>query len=419
MAFLPAIQKEFKIIPLSSLNGASISIEKSNFEIQSWFDGSFQQNFDSWLEENIGFRNWFVRLFNQIDFSLFNKLHAAKVVIGKNNFLFEKDYIEAYFGYDFIGKEVIRQKTKTAVAVQKFLKQHYNIDVVYIFAPGKASFMPENIPAKYDTAKHNITNYQYFKQCFEEENMKHLDLHKYFETIKDTSTYPIYSQCGIHWSTYAMTIATDKIAEYIDELRGIGIPDLNWTGISTNTEIDGIDYDLGNLLNLMKKINHEELAYPQIMFIHKDKYKPKVLTIGDSYYWNLFYAGYPSNMFDTLKFWYYNSKEYPESYTKEKLVSSLDFRQQILANEIIMILQTDNGLNFFGFGFFEKAYSEFIENEHDKAEELISFYVEKIKNNSEWLANIAQQAKKENIPLEEMIYKNAQWMTNEKLKKGE
>jgi len=83
LAFLPAIQKEFKIIPLSPLNGASISKEKSNFEIQSWFDGSFQQNFDSWLEENIGFRNWFVRLFNQIDFSLFNKLHAAKVVIGK------------------------------------------------------------------------------------------------------------------------------------------------------------------------------------------------------------------------------------------------------------------------------------------------------------------------------------------------
>ncbi len=80
---IPAIQKEKPFISLKKLEGDFVPSPQPNFTIDSWMSGEFQEKYNKYLEENIGFRNFLVRLINQIDFSLFRTTHAEGVIVGK------------------------------------------------------------------------------------------------------------------------------------------------------------------------------------------------------------------------------------------------------------------------------------------------------------------------------------------------
>ena len=41
-----------------------------------------------------------IRTMNQIDYSLFNETHARSVLVGKEGYLFEENYIKAALGLD-------------------------------------------------------------------------------------------------------------------------------------------------------------------------------------------------------------------------------------------------------------------------------------------------------------------------------
>ena len=88
-------------------------------------------------------RNIFVRINNQIDYSLFNIPNSEGIVIGKEGYLFEKDYIRTCLGKDFLGKSVIDKKLLRTKFIQEFLKTK-NIDLIIVFEPGKASFFPQS-----------------------------------------------------------------------------------------------------------------------------------------------------------------------------------------------------------------------------------------------------------------------------------
>jgi len=55
---LPVLQKIYPIIKLNSLGGAYTPIEKPVFSISDWFSEKYQQQYNKYLEENIGFREF-------------------------------------------------------------------------------------------------------------------------------------------------------------------------------------------------------------------------------------------------------------------------------------------------------------------------------------------------------------------------
>ncbi len=99
---LPSIQKEYPIFRVKKLDGDFVLAEKPVFNRTDWYNGSFQTAYDKYLEDHIGFRDFLVRLTNQIDYSLFRVPHAEGVLVGKNDQLFEYDYIREYVWDDFI-----------------------------------------------------------------------------------------------------------------------------------------------------------------------------------------------------------------------------------------------------------------------------------------------------------------------------
>ena len=96
--------------------------------------------------------------------------------------------------------------------------QKLNKQLLFVFAPGKASFYPEYIPDKYLTQK-GITNYQIFLEGIKQRGINHIDFKKWFSDNKYKSKYPLYPQHGVHWSTYGTALVTDSLIKKIEELR--------------------------------------------------------------------------------------------------------------------------------------------------------------------------------------------------------
>src|SRR6478609_5160143 len=95
----------WSLVRTPDLKGAIEKPVYNDFNFESWFNGEYQEQVEKYVNESFGFRSFFVRINNQIDYSLYNKLHASAVVMGKEQCLYEIDYIRAYCGTDFVGKD--------------------------------------------------------------------------------------------------------------------------------------------------------------------------------------------------------------------------------------------------------------------------------------------------------------------------
>ncbi|MBK7965041.1 MAG: hypothetical protein IPK10_06960 [Bacteroidetes bacterium] len=66
------------------------------FSFAGWWNGTWQGPKEEYLRENFGCRNYLVRLHNEIDYRIFHKGHNRNLVIGKEDYLYEKEYILTY-----------------------------------------------------------------------------------------------------------------------------------------------------------------------------------------------------------------------------------------------------------------------------------------------------------------------------------
>ena len=216
----PFIQKSFNVIKMEPLNGAITIPERKIFYIKEWFSGTFQEETEKYLNETFGFRNFFIRLNNQISFFLFSKVHANSVIIGKKDYLYEIGYINTYNGEDFIGNDSTLHRFEKLKSIQDTLKS-IKKTFILVFAAGKASFYPEYFPDKYVIKKHGLTNYKAHLEYAKKLGINYIDFNSYFLKLKSKSKYPLYPQYGIHWSNYGSFIACDSIIRYIEHIRKI------------------------------------------------------------------------------------------------------------------------------------------------------------------------------------------------------
>jgi hypothetical protein len=186
MMVTPFIQTRFLKIPEKPLRGMYVFSEEPQvkwFTWRKWFSGEFQDRFGKGIEDNVGFKSSLIRLRNQVDFSLFKLIHAEGFIAGKEDNLFEEDYILEYTGKYFIGKETLDKKLTRLKEVQQKLKS-LGTNLFLVIEPGKASFCPEYIPNRYRPERRSMTNYGYLLAKASELNLDYLDLNKYFLSIK-------------------------------------------------------------------------------------------------------------------------------------------------------------------------------------------------------------------------------------------
>ncbi|MDD2635356.1 MAG: hypothetical protein PHW82_07640 [Bacteroidales bacterium] len=406
--FFPIIAKSLNLFDETPLGGVSIPTEKPILTDSTWFNGSFQTQKEIYLNENIGLRKTLIRLNNQINFTLFNKTETDKIIIGKDNFLFENNYIYATTGNDYIGDESIT-KIKTKTQQVKQILADMSIDFLFVFAPGKATYFKEKVPNKYFTKGDNPkTNYSELIKVCNSQQINYIDFNSWFLQLKDTCSYPLFPKAGIHWSYYGMYLCADSLINKIENDIGKDIPKLLLNGIEISPEQRDPEYDLGNLMNLLYPIKTYELGYPSFSYQQENNYRPKVLVIGDSFYWNMYYSGIPTNVFNSLDFLYYNSQYYNDGSNIAKCeINTVDYLKFISEFEYIIVMQTDGGLNNFGLGFFDKLITSY---NYGSIPPEINQYMDQILNDPEWKKHIEDKAKERGLSFDDMLFMDAQYM---------
>ena len=349
----PAFQQVTGLIRVKWLKGSIEAVATKPFTVKNWLSGEYQEQNEKYQNDNFGFRNAFIRLNNEISFDFFKKARANGVIIGKENYLFEENYIKAYYGTDFIGKDSIEHRMKRLKFVQDTLSK-LNKDLVLIFAAGKGTYYSEFFPDEFVTKK-GITNYEYHLKWAKSLHINYIDFNSYFLKNKKTTKYPLYPQYGIHWSKYGMCLAADSIIHFIEKKRSIDMNAIYWDQVDMENPKEE-DYDIADGMNLIFKLGSFKMGYPQLKFENSpQKIKPNLLVISDSYYWGMYNFGL-SQVFDKSHFWYYNKEIYPETFSSPLAPLDVDLKKEINDHDVILLMSTQATLPDLGWGFIERMY---------------------------------------------------------------
>ncbi len=150
---LPLIQAELGIPIVPKVEGWSEKIKKPKFSKQNWFNGNYQKTQDEYIKQNVGYKRFFVRFYNQFYYSFFNEAKANSVIIGKQNYLYETPYIDAYLGKSYVGKNAIRSKVEKLkkISASSNLRNRYHRH----FSTWKSKFLSRIYPRALPKRKKN------------------------------------------------------------------------------------------------------------------------------------------------------------------------------------------------------------------------------------------------------------------------
>ena len=187
---------------------------------------------------------------------------------------------------------------------------------------------------------------QHIAKALEHNNHKvnHIDFSKWFIEQKNISPYDLYPKTGIHWTNYGALIATDSLKRHIEHNTGLNLKDFIITNIAFSDSLVSPDNDMGEAMNLMFPIKTLPMPYANYYWKEDESVvKPKVLFIGDSYFWNIYYQGLTNNLFTDCNFWYYNKTVYPES-EPIRDVNKLDISEEIKVQRLNEIIEVQNSI---------------------------------------------------------------------------
>ncbi|MDC3252709.1 hypothetical protein OAU25_00480 [Crocinitomicaceae bacterium] len=358
---VPALQQYFNFRDERPLNGVIETEQFTPFSWSAWHSGKYQTTNAAYLNTTFGFRSEFIRLNNQRHYWFFNRARANSVVVGKESYLYEQNYIKAFGGVDFIGADAIEEKSKKLKFIQERLKEN-GTDLYVLFAPGKGSYCSEYIPNKWKDKfnKHGTTNYKSYRNAFDRKKINYIDFNAWFLEMKETTPYPLFGKAGIHWSKYGEFLAADSLLQKIGDIRNAPMPDLVLDQITVEEKNRSGDYDIGEGMNLLFDLPTFPMGYPQFHWDWDTSQTQQIVTfVADSYFWGMFNYGFSRDLFGDGEFWYYNHLIYPDSYQSTLEVHSINIREKAEENDVIILLSTDANLYKFAFGFIDELYEAY------------------------------------------------------------
>jgi len=412
LAVYSFVQKE-EIFPL---NGAVKTVEKPTFNWKDLLSGDFQKNMDARTQNKFCYRSLLIRLRNQLDYSLFDEIHARNVVEGKEQYLYEQNYIDAYLGKDFIGENRIEKKVKQIKFLQDTLAT-MDKTLLVTLAAGKASFYPEYLPSEYDDYKKTLNNYEYYAEQLAVQNVNHIDFNSLFLAMKDTSQYLLYPKMGIHWSCYGEWFVADSIINYLENKMQKDLPDLVCERLDFYSPPVGRDKDLVDGMNLLLSMDKTEMAYPKIRFDKEGKFQPKATVVADSYYWGLENIGFGKDVFTDSDFRFYNNEIY-NSNGDYKKAAHIDALTEAMEKDVILLMVTEGTISGFPWSYIQDLYDSIRNPTYDKikVERQIRNIMKDIKNDKKWYDYLVQEAKKNQQSIDTVLYLNAKFFYEQNYK---
>ncbi|MGL4597268.1 MAG: alginate O-acetyltransferase AlgX-related protein [Bacteroidia bacterium] len=411
LLLLPIAEEYWNLFRPGKLRGAYEEAKEPTFSRRNFWEGVYQDSFNTWHNENFGFRTSYVRIHNQFDYSLFRVSHASGVLIGKENYLYEQRYAETWNGQFDVAADHFPNMGGKLRLLQDSLAAR-GITLLVVLAPSKAHFYPEFLPDRY-AARGKKNYYTEMRRVVDSLQINAIDFNAWALQNKKTSPYPIFPKTGIHWSTYASTLATDSIIHWIEKKRNIDMVNLTLGEPEFSSNIREPDNDIELALNLLWGIPKPKMAYhPYSIEAKKGKAEPRLMVIADSFYWSIFNL----NVSQPNDYWYYNKEVY-HSNAGMNPASDYNVALETKRHDVVILMATDPNTADLGWGYIDVAYNFFVTKKISTTlEELADKYQGYMRQDPKWMEDLRLKAEKNNVPLEEMMRRDALYMAGEDLK---
>lgn len=413
LGFLPMLQGWLQIIPFNPLKGVVEEVEKPSIKPGSYVSGDYAKQAEAYVSQHVGFREPFIRFYNQYLWSFYHKTYANDVVAGKKGWLYYPQSVRDYYGQELLqwhpSVEAAREKFDREVKYLNWIRSilHENgVEFLVFMAPEKSFLYPEYLPDDvFDTTTFNFNACDYFAQRLEETGFPYIEMTRWFQRMKDTVDYPLIPQAGAHW-IFPSVYAADSLSRLMEELKGFSMPKIK---IGEAYPVSNKDHDYDNDLEL-----HLNLAFPlrhqfgycprHRVSVEQDSttVNPKVLFIGNSYFWamNLFVP--LTQMFETTEYWYYFSTAYyGDSLTETANVNRMDLVEKLLDFDYVVWFTTGNQMNKGTSGFAEKVITNLCYSKKEM-ERCRNFVIDSLRKDSLTLLTLDE-------PLADSNYRRLLW----------
>ncbi len=218
---------------------------------------------------------------------------SNRVYIGKSGYLFEKAYMDEYFGYSKpytdVTDEGMWENIEKLEYIQKELEKR-GITMLYVISSSKASQYSEYIPDWYretQTAKAGyVRPIDRYRKMLAASSINYLDSSEYYKEIGLLVTFP---KTGIHWNALAAFESTAQLLRMYETASGRNCRLLDTKGVLTsstpfnqgNPEQDVYNILYGTLD--VKGILDDEYYAPDIVLSNTDQPKLNAFLQGGSF----------------------------------------------------------------------------------------------------------------------------------------
>jgi len=413
MAFAPMVQEHLDFPKIRPLAGVTEPVKMPKLNLKNYANGHFQRGAEKYVKYHYGYRPITIRLYNQYLWAFYHKTYTtSKVSFGKEGWLYEPWYVEDYYHggtYNLKKDSLTVAKNLHQEAFRLYQLQHileeYGTSLFVCMAPGKDRVYSEYLPDDTVTTRpKKLSAREFYENDFNALGVRHINMEEWFLQMKDTADFLLFPQKGTHWSNAASIYAADSIFRYLENLldnplnrRVIGTPYID--------KPRKPDYDLEELFNLFRPLKKLPQHYVDMEIKPVEgAVKPKIIVIGDSFYWNLCDQIPMDSLFRSCPYWYYNSTVYFDS--NHKSVQDIDLVKELLDADAVMLMYSSTQLYKMSDGFSQRALMELCYDD-DELEAAYDRCVEHIKNSPRWFANLQERAASYHCPIDEFLLKEA------------
>lgn len=411
-----------KAVPSKPLNAfEQKENEPVDLSFQTYYDGSYQQYLTNYAKQNTGFREFFIRNYNQFVYSCLHSVTNQHIKKGRNHELYLKMYLDEVTGKTL--RDTYSDIDSAMVAAQRNVEEtqrlvdtlrSHGTQFLFVFAPTKTKVYPENMPRYYRKHISDFSLEEYYIDLFKEKGIPHIDFLSYFEAIKDTITYPLYTQTGTHWAASTLPFVTDSILRKIESLTDFDMPKIRCIDTHLTTDYTEQDGELEEKMNLLFPLDKPALPRPVMTLDDSNgTARPNILVVGDSHFGTLLSTCF-TDAFAHWDFWEYNKTVISSNpdYSYVNLSDYYDAYKVLQNADVIMAVFTAPMLYDYLFGFPDTTFSLYETMQCDSCirEIQIEKYKWIIQKDAKWYDAVIKQAAEKGITEEEALRGNAEYM---------
>ncbi len=233
---------------------------------RDWLDGTFQDTATQWVNANFGLRHYFIGAANQIDYSVFHmsRMNNNTIVVGKNNVLYERPYIDDYCHLKPLYPLNQMQAQIEQVAELRRRLNRRGIAFVVLITPDKAASYPEYIPAPFSRLPMGgRRNYNNLVECLRRSDVPYVDGHEITLDDKRAANTPVFPRGGTHWNLLCAYQTVRQLVSVMERESGRTLPHLTVKAapVSHLAYLDQ-DVDLVRLTNVLFPDTHYPVPQP-------------------------------------------------------------------------------------------------------------------------------------------------------------